>query len=81
MKDVIPLLSTLPLREELPGEGSIYPRPILYAAENDHKVGGEGGAFCWRVGGGKRVDGTGWDGSVGRWLLASSPIIPTLPFS
>lgn len=38
MKDVIPLLSTLPLREELPGEGSIYPRPILYAAENDHKV-------------------------------------------
>lgn len=38
MKDVIPLLSTLPLREEKPGEGSIYPRPILYAAENDHKV-------------------------------------------
>lgn len=47
MKDVIPLLSTLPLREEKPGEGSIYPRPILYAAENDHKVCRCGGV--WRV--------------------------------
>jgi hypothetical protein len=54
MKDVIPLLSTLPMREEQPGEGSIYPRPILYAAENDHKVSGGGGRgerggwpVCW----------------------------------
>lgn len=37
MKDVIPLLSTLPLQEEA-DDPAEFISPILYAAENDHKM-------------------------------------------
>ena len=38
MKEIIPLLSTLPIIEGADDENACCPSPVLYAGENDHDM-------------------------------------------
>lgn len=38
MKDIVPLLSSLPEIEGIEDEETCCPAPVLYAGENDHEV-------------------------------------------